>query len=892
MKKLFTLKSIPNLFQIYSKSKVLFLLAMSFFNLTLFVQAQTYKTAVPTVIENVGQLKNTSNIAAENIKYYGNAGNELFFWNKSHDFILSKYYTDTAKNQIELFRVDLSFLNKSSKATYQPIEYNHYLNYYIDDFSKAKKNVSVYKALKIVDLYDSINLLQFVSTSNNLIFECLPNSNPSQIKFNALGSNNNSVNAKGGFTFSTSMGDITSDSISAYQSIKGKITSIPLQLKYNGTFYSFTISSYDMNEPLYIYMGTQSSSMISGNFALSWSTFYGGDFYDFITDLQITDGDTIFTCGASASLIFPVILGSNIFQSIYGNYMDAFLVKFNPDRSISWGTYFGGTGSEFASQIAITYYGDVYMVGRSSGNTPICNTCQGFLQTSLQGNDDGFIARFKWDGNIDPLSNGMATYFGGDGLDRIASVTLNAVGDVYISGTAGSGSQFNFPYKVKAGAYDQKINPSIIIGGISEDGFIARFDDQNNLLWSTAIGGYNESPKYGGPFSNELITGLRCSKEGSVYATGYTSDEGRINNTIWNSLNTTGSFPLVQLNSTDFCKTNSGWKDAILMKINDNGAIVWSTEIGGHDEENFTSNFNIPSRLLVLTDKNEVILGGNTFSYLQGNPSTDFPLENYNLPNGYNEHRLNLGLNDIELDGFLLKFSDTKQLIWSTFTGGSSRDEVTAISIGNTKKLVVGGVTSSTDLPTKSLTGTYFQSSLNGGNTDGLMGMFSESTLDYHYSSYFGGEGDDRVQGIDIRSISNSPVLEEFVIGGVSSSNVIFPFADLPGSIDYYTTSQGSYASAFVSTFQNICIPCLKLPNQNSNYNTTFNTFNDSYEIQMDLKGIYKISFYDLLGRKYYTELINSSRINILKQNLNSGLNLISITSETGKVTSVKLIGE
>lgn len=124
-----------------------------------------------------------------------------------------------------------------------------------------------------------------------------------------------------------------------------------------------------------------------------WGTYYG----------VMTGGDLGYVCGADAN--GNVYLGahttaSNLiptpgcFQSAFGGgNMDACLVKFSPGGVRQWGTYFGGTGVEFAFSIAVDASGDVYMAGSSGSDIGIASP--GAHQDIFYGTIDAYLVKFS-----------------------------------------------------------------------------------------------------------------------------------------------------------------------------------------------------------------------------------------------------------------------------------------------------------------------------------------------------------------------------------------------------------------------------------------------------------------------------------------------------------------
>ncbi|HRE58570.1 MAG TPA: SBBP repeat-containing protein, partial [Candidatus Kapabacteria bacterium] len=83
-----------------------------------------------------------------------------------------------------------------------------------------------------------------------------------------------------------------------------------------------------------------------------------------------------------------------------GGYDDAFIVKFNTNGILLWGTYYGGSEFDSGESVAVDGSGNVYVTGDTKSNNAIATT--GAHQTTFGGGDnrDAFIAKFKQGNDI------------------------------------------------------------------------------------------------------------------------------------------------------------------------------------------------------------------------------------------------------------------------------------------------------------------------------------------------------------------------------------------------------------------------------------------------------------------------------------------------------------
>ncbi len=150
---------------------------------------------------------------------------------------------------------------------------------------------------------------------------------------------------------------------------------------------------------------------------------------------------------------------------------NAFLVKVNPfatvetyQQAIPYYTYFGGSGEDEARALKVDGSGNVVIAGKTtSTDLPISPTAA--QATAAAGESDAFVAKF------DTRQSGAASflygsYLGGNNADEANAVTVNAAGEIIVTGATKS---TNFPLtnsyppltnSLASGAFTTKIDPS------------------------------------------------------------------------------------------------------------------------------------------------------------------------------------------------------------------------------------------------------------------------------------------------------------------------------------------------------------------------------------------------------------------------------------------------
>lgn len=273
-----------------------------------------------------------------------------------------------------------------------------------------------------------------------------------------------------------------------------------------------------------------------------WSTYYGGTSFDRGAAIAVDLNGNILVVGLTTSSTGISTSGS--FQSVYtsGNY-DAFVVKFNTSGVRQWATYFGGSGSDYGYGITTDTSNNIIAVGQTTSISGIATT--GAYDTLLNGSVstsymDAFIVKFNSAG-----SRLWSTYYGGNMDDADAKVATDLSGNIFISGQTNSYADL-----ATSGAYQTSL-------GGNWDVFIAKFNSNDSIQWSTYYGGT------AGENGNSLTTDI----SGNVIIVGLSASS--------NAIASSGAYQT----------SNGGTYDAIVAKFNTAGSKVWGTYFGGTSYE-------------------------------------------------------------------------------------------------------------------------------------------------------------------------------------------------------------------------------------------------------------------------------------------------------------------
>jgi Calx-beta domain/Beta-propeller repeat len=330
-----------------------------------------------------------------------------------------------------------------------------------------------------------------------------------------------------------------------------------------------------------------------------------------------------------------------------------------------------------------------------------------------------------------PSTLDYSTFLGGNGTDEAYAVVADAAGNMYVTGMTSSAK---FPGT--AGGFD----PSL--GGV-RDAFVAKIRPDGALAWATYLGGSGD----------ERGHGIALDAGGNVYVTGRADS---------------ADFPTT---SGSFDPTFNGRADAFVTKLTGDGALVYSTYLGGTGSE-IDEGFDMLARRVGAIS---VDAAGN--AYVTGSTTSgDFPT----TPGAF--RNANAGLND----AFVVKLNAAgSALVYSTYLGGADADRGTGIAVGSGGNAYVTGEVVSGNFPT---TAGAFQPAKGGGFSDVFVTKLNAAGSAVVYSSYLGGTGSEFPGRLVLDAAGNA-----YVTGSTAS----FDFPTTAGAFQPAKATNGS--DAFVT---------------------------------------------------------------------------------------------
>lgn len=281
---------------------------------------------------------------------------------------------------------------------------------------------------------------------------------------------------------------------------------------------------------------------------------------------------------------------------------DAAIVQYTPEGEVAWKAAFGGSGTDAFLGLAALPQGDWIAAGYSQ-----MDGYPGGDWGSLagQGDSDATLARFDRTGTLTWCAN-----LGGTGSEQFRGVAAGhsgfaAAGDS-TQESAGTGDLAELDYR-----------------GGTRDGLVAAYDPDGRLLWSRLYGGSDA----------DYLYGIAAAADGYV-AVGSAG---------------AGSFGTGDLAGL------SGWggSDAIIVKFDHQGQVVWQTRFGGKGDDRFRAVIQVSDGYVAVGESASTSMGNGDWSDLG-----------------------KMGGNE----GIIVKFSPSGQVVWKLRLGGNGEDIFRAVA--------------------------------------------------------------------------------------------------------------------------------------------------------------------------------------------------------------------
>jgi hypothetical protein len=272
---------------------------------------------------------------------------------------------------------------------------------------------------------------------------------------------------------------------------------------------------------------------------LLFSTYLGGFGNDYGEQVALDTSGNVYVAAVTNSTNVPTISAA---QPSLAGAQDGYVVKLTPTgNSITYATYLGGSGDDFAYGLVVDAGGAAYVVGTTkSSNFPTSAARQSTFGGGLS---DAFVTKLAPSG----ASFVYSTFHGGNAADEAFICALDAGGALVVGGYTGS---TNLPIN---NAFQSSLRAS------SFDGFVAKYNAAGSaLVFGTYLGGSG----------TDVVDAVCVDSSGIVYACGGTGSS---------------DFPTASPTQAAF---GGGVYDVFVTKFSSGGnSLAFSTYLGGSGQD-------------------------------------------------------------------------------------------------------------------------------------------------------------------------------------------------------------------------------------------------------------------------------------------------------------------
>ncbi|MFT5777682.1 MAG: hypothetical protein ACI837_000630 [Crocinitomicaceae bacterium] len=356
---------------------------------------------------------------------------------------------------------------------------------------------------------------------------------------------------------------------------------------------------------------------------LIWAKSIGGASFDHGSCIILDAQENIYVTGGYADTVDfdPSISTTNL---ISNGQLDVFLQKLDSDGNLIWAKSMGGVAFDSGTSINIDAFGNVLLTGQYSGSADF-DPGIGTTNLTSNGDVDVFIQKLDSSGNLLWVKS-----IGGTSNDRAYSISTDATGNVFVTGTFEDTVDF-----------DPGMATFDLISNGGWDAFIEKLDVNGNFLWAKSVGGTE--------FQN--ATSLDIDALGNIYTTG--SFRGTVD---------------FDPNGATFNLTSVGASDVYIQKLDNDGNLIWAKSSGGtwSDEGN----------CLFLGKMGSVYVTGNFSGTVDFDPGAP---------------TFNLTSNGV-LDVFIQKLDASGNFVWAKSVGGNQSDHGSSITVDTLGNIYVAGI--------------------------------------------------------------------------------------------------------------------------------------------------------------------------------------------------------
>lgn len=361
-------------------------------------------------------------------------------------------------------------------------------------------------------------------------------------------------------------------------------------------------------------------SNLTNSQSFEWAKQIGGPGEDVGQSITVDGSGNVYTTGVFTGTV-DFDPGPNTFNLISEAFTDIYISKLDVNGNFLWAKQMGGSGTDYGLAITLDALGNIYTTGAFQ-TTVDFNPSSEIFSLTAAGGDDIFILKLDASGDFI-----WAKQMGGPGSERAKAITLDDIGNIYLTG--------GFYGTVDFDPGEDVLN---VVSHAAEDIFILKLNADADLLWVKTMGG-----TFG-----DAGTSICLDEAGNVYTTGYF---------YYSTVDFDPSEAVFNLGPTG--------GEIFILKLDAEGEFRWAKNLAG--TQNNTKSF------IKIDNQGNIYTSG----YFQGTADFDPGTETYNLTSA--------GSTDI----FVMKLNADGNFEWVKQLGGSEGDYNNSLYIDATGELII-----------------------------------------------------------------------------------------------------------------------------------------------------------------------------------------------------------
>lgn len=479
-----------------------------------------------------------------------------------------------------------------------------------------------------------------------------------------------------------------------------------------------------------------SSASFAQNPSWLWAKRAGGGNTDMANSVATDAAGNVYVAGWFNS--YPLIFGTDTLYTT-GAY-DMYLVKYDANGNVLWGTSVGGSGNptyecdDRAYSVTTDASGNVYVAGTFTSPNITFGTTTLIKAGTNYTDADVFLVKYDTGGNVLWAKSGS----GGSGVNYAYSVATDPAGNIYLAGSYASTSI--------------TFGTTVLSGGTF---YLTKYSTSGNVVWATSSGGNIYGPlsiavnasgnvyMAGSYFGNSITLGtttlthtgglgyhlffVKYDASGNIiWAKGENGDFDDYGYSV--ALDVTGNPYVVGAFLSNTVKfdavvlTNTATApayDSFILKYDSNGNVVWAKSADASTAATWPGSNDRPYSVTIDATGNIYMAGAFLCTTLTFGSTI---LNNATGANGY-------------FDVYVVEYDASGNVLGAVSAGGNSEDYTYAAAADASGNIYITGTFVSTTIPfgTDTLTDAgsqdIFLTKLNGAIATGVESIINQNNI-------------------------------------------------------------------------------------------------------------------------------------------------------------------